>query len=148
MKRNHARAGLALAVTASLALVVTAPTADAAQHGPVRIAPSRGDRGSVDTVVASFDHIAPRFRAEFQAAAQKEAYLSLRREPGTLSYHIVPDPSDATRFFFVATFTDAAAYASHRADFPAKDFLRLVAKDGIDGPVIIIDNTSVPNEVS
>jgi quinol monooxygenase YgiN len=128
------------AVTATLGMVGSAVAAP-------RIAPSRGDRGSVDTVVAYFDGIAAQDRAEFEAAAQKEAYLSLRKEPGTLSYHIVPDPADPTRFVFEATFRDAAAYAFHRSDYPARDFLALVAKDGISGPHIIIDNTSVPNEL-
>ncbi|MFD0329516.1 putative quinol monooxygenase [Streptacidiphilus monticola] len=101
----------------------------------------------MDTVVAYFDHIAPEYRAEFQAAAQKEAYLALRTEPGTLGYHIVPDPADPSRFIFEATFRNAAAYAYHRGHYPAQDFLKLVARDGISGPHIVVDNTSVPNEL-
>ncbi len=146
MKLHKTLSWLGVVAAATVTLGAAAPGAMACgHHHRQHLAPSHGDRGSVDTVVATFTNIAPEHRQEFLTAAQKEAYLSLKLEKGTLSYHIVPDPTDSTRVFFEATFADAAAYATHRADFPAVDFLKIVAKDNIVGPGIVFDNTSMPN---
>ncbi|WP_369391981.1 putative quinol monooxygenase [Streptomyces sp. CG1] len=106
---------------------------------------SEGDDGIILTVVASFENIAAEHRAEFLESAQREAYLSLRDEEGTISYHIVPDQDDPTRVVFQATFTDEAAYEQHRGNAPAQEFLEMVARNKIDGPNIYINNFSVPN---
>jgi quinol monooxygenase YgiN len=145
MKKKAILSCLGVITVAAITAGAASPGAVASESRHQNLAPSRGDRGGVDTVVASFDHIAPAYRAEFLAAAQKEAYLSLKREKGTISYHIVPDPTDNTRVIFEATFANADAYTLHRDDYPAKDFLKLVAADGIDGPDIIVDNTALPN---
>ncbi|SEN90353.1 putative quinol monooxygenase [Actinacidiphila rubida] len=106
---------------------------------------SAGDDGIILTVVASFERIAAEHRAEFLESAQREAFLSLRDEPGTISYHIVPDRDDPTRVVFQATFTDEAAYEQHQGNPPAQEFLEMVARNGISGPNIYVSNFSVPN---
>lgn len=106
---------------------------------------SEGDAGVILTVVASFEDIAPEHRAEFLESAQREAFLSLRDEEGTISYHIVPDQDDPTRVVFQATFADEAAYEQHRGNAPAQEFLEMVARNRISGPTIYISNFSVPN---
>ncbi|MFJ8313185.1 MULTISPECIES: putative quinol monooxygenase [unclassified Streptomyces] len=106
---------------------------------------SEGDDGIILTVVASFENIAAEHRDEFLESAQREAFLSLRDEEGTISYHIVPDQDDPTRVVFQATFTDEASYEQHRNNAPAQEFLEMVARNKIDGPNIYVNNFSVPN---
>lgn len=143
-------------VTAGAALLAGVPAAAAVDHAP-QVAQSGHTHttpaiikhttldSSVLTVVATFSQITPADKQAFMTAAQHEAFLSLHLEPGTLSYHIVPNPDDPTEVFFVATFTSMDAYNTHKADFPAKDFLQLVAADHIVGPTILIDNMSATN---
>ncbi|MFE4862269.1 putative quinol monooxygenase [Streptomyces sp. NPDC056670] len=117
---------------------------DVATSAPATLG-SEGDDGIILTVVASFENIAAEHRDEFLEGAQREAYLSLRDEEGTISYHIVPDQDDPTRVVFQATFTDEASYLQHQNNAPAQEFLEMVARNKIDGPNIYVNNFSIPN---
>lgn len=135
-----------LAMAASVAWALPS-TGVAAACPPPHAAPahSRGDAGVVETVVAVFDDVSAADRPALLAAAQNDGYWSLRHEPGTISYHVVPDPQDPARFVFVGTFTNAAAYAAHRTSPAAQAFFALAAKDHVTGPELVIAGTSVPN---
>ncbi|QMU67039.1 putative quinol monooxygenase [Streptacidiphilus sp. P02-A3a] len=112
--------------------------------------------GSVFTVVAEFSNVLPEWRNDFIAIAQADGYGSLTGEPGTLGFFFVPDTSDPTRFVFLETFTNLAAFEAHKNDTPAQAYLALVAKAGIVGPDFFVTGsdsgftepggTSVPNQ--
>ncbi|WP_431684049.1 putative quinol monooxygenase [Kitasatospora sp. KL5] len=133
---RHARRFAALAAL----LGVTGPSTTVANYslptddGTGRVAPSRGDNGRVFTVVAEFGNVQPEFREEFVKVAQADGYLSLTGEPGTIGFHFVPDAADPTRFVFLETFTDEAAFQAHATGAPAKAYLEVVAKAHIVGP--------------
>lgn len=143
------KAGLAAAASLSLLApaLAAAPAgaAAASAHGHYRTEPSKGDWGRVLDVVATFTGITPADRQQFLTAAQKEAYLSLKTQPGTLSYHVVPDPNDPSTVWFIASFTDEAAFVYHHAAAPARALLKLAAADHINGPNIVVNAMTVPN---
>ncbi|MCU7821881.1 putative quinol monooxygenase [Kitasatospora sp. DSM 101779] len=139
--RAHSRGPYARNFAALLAAFgVTGPTTTVANYslatddGTGRVASSRGDDGHVFTVVAEFTHVQPEYREEFLKVAKADGYLSLTGEPGTIGFHFVPDAADPTRFVFLETFTDEAAFTAHLNGAPAAAYLDVVAKGHIVGP--------------
>ena len=59
----------------------------------------------------------------FMEAAKRVAALS-RKEPGCLRYDFLRDVMDSHKFCFVEVYSDAGAFASHRAMPYMEDFRR------------------------
>lgn len=139
MRLSRALAPLAL----SAAFLTAAPAALAAAGAGSPVAPDRAVDTSEYTVVASYAHIPAARLAAVTAAAQHDAYESLKHEPGTLSAHVVPDPVDPSRLTVAGTFTDKRAFETHEHGLFEHTFRRIAAQDGASGPVEEIANTSL-----
>ncbi|WP_035845435.1 putative quinol monooxygenase [Kitasatospora azatica] len=136
LRAHAARAGIAGPAKVVRNYSLTATTGDG------KLASPHGDGGTVFTVVAVFTNVQAQYRAEFLKIAQADGYGSLTGEPGTLGFHFVPDPDDPTRFVFLETFTDQAAFVAHKNGAPAQAYLDLVSRAGIIGPEFVITNVT------
>ncbi|OLZ61283.1 hypothetical protein AV521_43940 [Streptomyces sp. IMTB 2501] len=128
-----------LALGAALLMSAPAAMADTA----AATADNRGDSGVSYTAIASYENIPAAARTQVIAAAQKEAYDSLDKEPGTLAVHIVPDPKNDARIVIAGTFVNKGAYEAHEHGVFHRRFLRTAAGNGVTGPDYTIRNTSV-----
>ena len=59
--------------------------------------------------------VRPERRAEFLAAIAANAEASVRDEPGCLRFDVCSVGSDENRFLLYELYTDAAAFAAHKA---------------------------------
>jgi quinol monooxygenase YgiN len=133
---------LLLPVALGASLLMTAPSALASTTTPP-VAANRGDSGVSFNTVVSYQNIPAAARASVIAAAQRDAYESLKHEPGTLAIHVVPDPEDATRIVVTGTFTDRRAFEAHLRGSAERAFRAVASRDGVSGPDYTIAGTSL-----
>ncbi|QMU73018.1 putative quinol monooxygenase [Streptacidiphilus sp. P02-A3a] len=129
-------------VALGASLLMAAPSAMASTTAP-SIEPNRGDSGVSFNVVTSYQDIPAAARAAVVAAAQKDGYESLKHEPGTLAFHVIPDPEDTTRIVITETFTDRRAFESHLRGGAEHAFRAVAARSGVKGPDYTIAGTSL-----
>ncbi|MBC3843640.1 hypothetical protein GXW82_35765 [Streptacidiphilus sp. 4-A2] len=133
----------AIATSAANAAATAAANAAATATATPKTEPNRGDSGVSFNAVLSYENIPAAHLAAFLAAAQRDGYESLKHEPGTLAFHVVPDPEDSTRIMVTETFLDRAAYELHQQGASERAFRAAAAKYGVSGPDYTIANTSM-----
>jgi quinol monooxygenase YgiN len=133
---------LLLPVALGASLLMTAPSAMASTTTPPT-EPNRGDSGVSFNVVTSYQDIPAAARASVIAAAQKDGYESLKHEPGTLAFHVIPDPDDPTRIVITETFTDRRAFEAHLRGGAEHAFRAVAARNSVSGPDYTIAGTSL-----
>ena len=129
-------------IAMTTALLTAAPVAMAAQ-GAAPVAANRDYQTSEYTVVVSYQNISASALKTVTAAAQNDAYQSLKHERGTLSAHVVPDPEDSTRLIIAETFTDKRAFEAHERGAYERAFRAVAARHGVSAPDYEIHDTSL-----